>query len=692
VEQSAYENDHQFFHDIVKGWLDVIMGNDNDFFIVPGLQTYIIGPKVTNGKLSASYTFVLDDLLRFCDEHFGSEGDSESEQKEMDSDSERFLKVVHKHRCFHKICLDFGLLVGNDYEVKGVPGLGKKKAIDILSDSRYRPGDLDTLEALAKEKTPAKGKDKVKAILERGHRLFTQAVVRTSRLGDSVVTQGHLNPPSQGLSEEQLAELGKMDTGETAARHAACLTKADRYDIRIPLLKVPRDALAKFTVDMATDPELRFQLLARQVPIPFTKDSLKALVLRVLETEEQPDHPGPRFLQFEFLVRALATMDLDSHFNIDEDEEDFEEEKAAAAKKKKGKKKRRIKVSEMLESVSGVPSKWHRQFSQVMALAPLLTETMRQEILTRHHQKDNKDEITKALKQAESFLKDSVLEPELLISEEEEYRKEGSHDEGITALCLGYRCFRSMTGKELGKIEDSDWERRHIVILKLLVKEVDGIKTVIGIDFACCTCRAGVQEQGQHCRCWHLGAALYVLRDLPRDPLTSNVPQSSTSARNLWVLLRHVKELKTVKTTMTLRYVGQYREKMIKLGEKERMEVTEVKEGEEEEEEEESAYLDIDFEGLHEDLQAFRQNQTRRLGGAPAAAYHYHPSQVERAPDSHRYHPINASTERMDGELDGSLENIEQVRALIEAVRGKREKRKTKEKEEETGEAELWTD
>lgn len=230
-----------------------------------------------------------------------------------------------------------------------------------------------------------------------------------------------------------------------------------------------------------------------------------------------------------------------------------------------------------------------------------------------------------------------------------------------------------MPGKETDKIRSSEWWRKHIVILCLEVQEVDSVPTVTDVLVAMCTCVAGaITERVCGC-CWHMGCALYVLRDLPR-PAVGSVPQSSTAERNLWVLLRQNFSVKSISSLMTLKELLYRRRRL----------VGEAKsEGSGQEAFQPGGDLGIiSKESVDESVCAALTRmrelvQSEHLSGRgrPAASLHHQPAALQVSQPMYPYLSMIAPEEE-DERINSSTRA--KVEKKIEAVRGKKGERRKK--------------
>ncbi len=433
---------------------------------------------------------------------------------------------------------------------------------------------------------------------------------------------------------------------------------------------MPKQALAKMELEMATDEEIYGHLKARQCPLPHLKAKRKDILENAFIVEQQKGHPGARILSYGHVVPKKNLDDiLDSYAGVDTDSDEEEAAKGAGKKKKDKRKLATDQVKAVIALGYDFPNQWFSHFDQVCAFAPLVTEEFRCSKTTREHQQKNKDGKTKNTLMPSKQVQDSVVLPELSIS----VKEEGLN--GVGKVWIISRALRSMPGKETGKIRPSDWHRRHIVILCLEVKMVDSVPTVTDILVMACTCFSGAIVEKENGGCWHVGCALYVLRDLPR-PAACPVPQSSTAERNLWVLLRQNFSVKSISSLMTMKELMQRRKTVIE----------EAKSRESgQEASEPRAELDIISKESVDDavcvaLTRLRERvKSEQLSGqgSPAASLHHHPTALQVALPKYPYLDVIDPRDGDEGVHEGTRADVEK---RIGQVRGKKSQRKRKKK------------
>ena len=233
LEQVPCEVDHQQRRDVGVSVepMEALVARDSDTFTYLKNKIYVIGLRLgKNGRLEAKYTFVLDEVMKKCAILFGADQEA-AEALNVPEDSKLFYAAVHKFKQFARTCQDYGLLVKNDYEVKGVVGVGKKTALKVLSHDEYVPGNLKALAKIVCALCPRKDKDKVLKGLKRANTLYECSVVRTSKPGQLPVEQGYLAAPPPDIETFMARkELGVPADGEDALKHYRCQTRANRYD------------------------------------------------------------------------------------------------------------------------------------------------------------------------------------------------------------------------------------------------------------------------------------------------------------------------------------------------------------------------------------------------------------------------------------------------------------------------------
>eukprot|EP00808_Paulinella_micropora_P000583 g60852.t1 len=539
-----------------SGMLDLVVGRDTDYFlscpfVADTKYIYSSTPRAMSGQIvaharllsfseslsSLSDEEALETILPFYTSNaLPVDEKRQTEAKRRAASAARqsldLFRLLHAHRDTGPgaVLLDIALVVGNHYWPTGMPGMGVATCVNLFrTHAAYVPGNLDSLIPLAVGAAKDRSKRSEYAVkILMGFLGYRCAVVR---LRTNPETVGYCNPPDStraSIHISVLSELGRTDmTPQEISAHVSGKSIPDRYSFDFPSLP---QLTPLMQVDSLALDQLKFQLSARGIVIPSTKQRCKNLLRRVLAVEADPTHPGayihhPELLRIKHFIPEKHTAD-----EIKDEVEDMYANPHAG-------KKRRFEVMNGWHKVPIQPpsgTEFLTEQSQLQRVAAVLLIEIYHQYIYGEKYIPYRNTPTKAERNAVQFMGASWGRPD-----------------------VGYAAPDATPGEAWLRLREQYWVYVHANIQDRMGPQGVGVyQEAVEVLEAACTCIVGSADQAlsapkstldpllltlrssnsrkiYRSHCWYTIACMYSFMEMPREE-GSIIPQSSTADCNRW--------------------------------------------------------------------------------------------------------------------------------------------------------------